>query len=59
MEKNQMDTNTILSILVPTSFYIAYVLTATMRKVVALHESKKLDDVLLKLSEIEKKINSK
>ena len=54
-----MDTNTIVSILVPTSFYIAYVLTATMRKVVALHESKKLDDVLLKLSEIEKKINSK
>ena len=54
-----MDTNTIVSILVPTSFYIAYVLTATMRKVVDLHESKKLDDVLLKLSEIEKKINSK
>lgn len=59
MEKNQMDTNTIVSILVPTSFYIAYVLTATMRKVVDLHESKKLDDVLRKLSEIEKKINSK
>lgn len=54
-----MDSNIILSILVAVSFYIAYVLTMTMRKVVDLHESKKLDNILYRISEIEKKINSK
>lgn len=49
----------IVSALIGLLLYIAYILTATMRRVVDLHESKKLDDVLNRLSQIENKINFK
>ena len=52
-----MSTNTILSILVAVSFYIAYILTATMRRVVDLHESKKLDNILNRLDNISYRID--